>query len=65
MFYFPQYAPIPTLKKNTKNVIHQTICPVCGRKNVNIYWQSHHWQCRVCCILEKKLEEVRNDEDHA
>lgn len=55
MFYCPQYSPIPRLKQNDKNVIHQAICPVCGKKNVNIYWQDKQWQCRKCCELTEKI----------
>lgn len=56
MFYLPQYFQLPRLKIQDRQVIHQAICPVCGKKNVNLYWQSKQWQCRVCCELEKKMD---------
>lgn len=56
MFYLPQYAPLPRLKANEKSVLHQQVCPVCGEKNINLYWYSEQWQCRRCCEMEKKLD---------
>lgn len=55
MFYLPEYYPIRIKREKDSNVRHRATCPVCGKKNVNIYWQSNQWQCRVCCELEKKL----------
>lgn len=56
MFYLPQYFPIPRLKLREQQVIRQAVCPVCGKKNVNLYWKRKQWQCRVCCELDKKLD---------
>lgn len=61
MFYLPQYVLIPHLKRQEKQVIHQAVCPACGKKNVNLYWQSKQWQCRVCCELEKKMDGGASD----
>lgn len=34
--------------KPGKPIMHQTTCPVCGRKLINIYLRNGEWKCKQC-----------------
>lgn len=39
-------------------VLHDQICPVCGRKAVNTYLRGGAWKCRLCWEKEDKMQAV-------
>jgi ribosomal protein L37AE/L43A len=43
------YKLLPKLKFRSDNGIKRDqVCPVCGRKRVNIYLRGSEWKCKKC-----------------
>jgi ribosomal protein L37AE/L43A len=59
--------------KSSKVKRHQETCPICGKKLVNLYFDTNHrvWQCKKCMDMFAKIKmlnkeaahEHRNDEE--
>jgi len=51
----------PDLRKlfrSPGNVIHRSMCPVCGKRNVNVYRYGREWLCRICRDAAEKIDET-------
>lgn len=46
--------------KPVGDVIHRSMCPVCGKQRVNLYRYKKEWLCRVCRESAIKVDDALN-----